>query len=88
MITFVQLAQEILDGKHFDGSITSPDGSVSTGAHSVYDFEVWNTSDRGLVFMCHDEPEELLTYEDVKEVFDMKQDDSLDQQLADCGLAV
>lgn len=85
-ITVRELEEAIADGRLTDGEFPSH-GGVSTGVHSIYDFEVWDT-DEGLRFICTEDPDEILTYDDVKRFFEEdKEDDTLDQQLSEQGLA-
>ena len=85
MISVNQLQKELDEGKQFDGTITPPDGFVETGVHSIEEFEVWKT-DAGLKFMYHEEPDYLLSKEEVEEVFHEKGDTTLDDQLKKCGI--
>lgn len=54
-------------------------GCVETGVHCIYDFEVYKINGK-LWFLDHDDPEELSSYEEIKEFFNERGDD-LDAQL-------
>jgi hypothetical protein len=90
MITF---DQSNFNHENFESSHT---GHVHIGNHSTYDFEVYSI-DGQLWFMCHDDPEFVQSYDEVKR--DMFTDNNggdlinydgktLDQQLQDQGLVV
>lgn len=71
-------------------------GSVHIGNHAIYDFEIYSINGE-LWFMCHEDPERVQTYQEVKR--DMFTDvdgsdllnydgETLDQQLSNQGLVV
>ena len=72
-------------------------GCVHIGNHAIYDFEVYSINGQ-LWFMCHEDPECVQTYSEVKQdMFTDLNDGSdllnydgktLDQQLQDQGLVV
>lgn len=80
MITVEQLLKSIEDG-----TFCESDGMVETGQHAIYEFELVRTSDKGVVFVDHDYPLELLNYAEVKAFFDSRNDPSLDDQLIELG---
>ena len=62
-------------------------GCVETGDHATYFFEIYMVEGK-LRFVCHDEPEELLTPNDVKEFFEERGDKTFNEQLAQYNLAI
>lgn len=63
-------------------------GSCMMGNHAIYDFEIYKINGK-LLFMCHDDPENLMTYHEIKEWFgDSKSydDETIDEQLRRQGL--
>ena len=86
------------DPENFDSESfkSSHVGSVHVGNSSIYDFEVYRI-DGELWFMCHEDPEIVQSYEEVKaEMFTdpdgsdklNSDDQTLDEQLQSQGLVV
>lgn len=85
-----RLAREVLLGDKQLYIKVVPEGEhlglISTGKHSIYDFEVFLVK-KELLFMCHEDPDDLLSYSDMKSFFNDKEDD-LDSQLKKLGLVI
>ena len=64
-------------------------GSVHIGNHCIYDFEVFKLNGQ-LWFLCHDDFDQLTSYDDVKAFFKEKGDlnydgETLEEQLKNQG---